>query len=261
MVVMQMRDEDDVRDAASDLRRVSRTVAAADRCAGSAADRPSTRVPSRSSTTVEWPSQVTSIEPPLASHLPGGKIMIPRLGYVRQTVRMPDFPEHRYAAASEFALPDLGAPDFVESVDTTTGLVEETRYDTVSRHLRRAGMDLCRRKDANAAAWHLTVSGAAEVMEIDSRATTPPREVSALLTAIRAGERLVVVEKIRREWDTHVLRDSSGEPVATLHDFQLTRSHPSGEFETEVWREVEVRHPAAAPKSDSEGPAQTPESQ
>ena len=75
--------------------------------------------------------------------------MIPRVACVRQTDRMPDFPGRRYATPSDSALPDLAELDFVESIDTTTGAVEETRYDTADRHLQRAGMDLCRRKDAN----------------------------------------------------------------------------------------------------------------
>lgn len=138
--------------------------------------------------------------------------------------------------------------DFVDSVDTTTEVSEVTNYDTSRRHLEGAGLNLSRRKASDAVGWYLSIPGE-ELVTFESRATTPPREVSALLLAIRGGQRLMVTEKVLRESEAHLLLDVDGEVVAAVQDDKLVRSHPHGEFETDQWREIEVRHGPSSTKS------------
>ena len=83
----------------------------------------------------------------------------------------------------------------------------------------------------------------------DSRATTPPREVSNLLLAIRGGERLVGSVKIGWSRDAHTLLDADGETVAAIHDDSVRSSLLGGEQDESEWRQIDVYSGSAATKA------------
>ena len=60
----------------------------------------------------------------------------------------------------DFVLPDFTDIDLVDSVETATETVEETYYDTASKHLDRSGLALRRSKASSGAQWQLAIPAA-----------------------------------------------------------------------------------------------------
>ena len=169
----------------------------------------------------------------------------------------PAVPGGRFDAPADFALPDFS--DLVDSIEASTESVEETYYDTASKHLDRVGMALRRSKSSAGAQWQLTIPGGRDrrhaglrsdlELVFESRATTPPREVSALLLAIRGGERLVGSVRLGWSRDAQTLLDADGETVVAIHDDSVRSSALGSEQDETAWRQIEVYSGSAATKS------------
>jgi len=150
--------------------------------------------------------------------------------------------EDKYDVAEDFAFPDLTDVHAPGAVETTAQRLDATYFDTARGHLRRAGITLRRRQGGDDAGWHvkLPLGGDRTEIHVDSRATTVPREVSALLLGVRGGERLVATVKISTDRANYTVLDASGLVLAVVSDDRVRSRVLSADAVVQEWREVEV---------------------
>jgi CHAD domain-containing protein len=155
----------------------------------------------------------------------------------------PDEPERRrevYVVPTGYALPELSGEVGVGAVRQTTDAVETTHYDTGAGHLRSAGVALTRTKGGDTPVWTLDLSelGEEEPVVSDSKATTVPRELSALLTAARGSERLASQARVQVARDRYDLVAEDGTSLGSVVDERTTTTLVGADRPTREWRTI-----------------------
>jgi CHAD domain-containing protein len=158
--------------------------------------------------------------------------------------------ELKFDIPGDFEPPDLVAavgalaPD--ATLDTTTLKLEATYYDTDDRHLQRAGITLRRRRGGDDDGWHLKLPGddARLEIQVQSRSSTPPREISELVQGIRLGQPIRQRLKLQTHREQHRLV-AGGDCVAEIALDDVTSIVVGDEPLVDVWRELEVELCAA----------------
>jgi CHAD domain-containing protein len=150
--------------------------------------------------------------------------------------------EDKYDVPPGFLLPDLSDLVPQGAVETHTYELRATYFDTATDDLRRHLITLRRRTGGHDAGWHLKLPGAAARTEItvESTATTPPRELSALLLGVRRGQRLLIRAKLSTTRDSRILRDAAGRALAEVTDDVVRATRVGSEPVVTAWRELEV---------------------
>jgi CHAD domain-containing protein len=150
--------------------------------------------------------------------------------------------EDKYDVPPDFVLPDLS--DLVPggAVETHTYDLRATYFDTATDDLRRHLITLRRRTGGHDDGWHLKLPGEAARTEItvESRASTPPRELSALLLGVRRGQRLLARAKLSTTRASRTLRDADGRTLAEVTDDAVHATRVGNAPVVTAWRELEV---------------------
>jgi CHAD domain-containing protein len=150
--------------------------------------------------------------------------------------------EDKYDVASDFALPDLKVDGLIDKVDAATYHLEATYFDTEEDFLGRHRITLRKRKGGKDAGWHLKLPGDAgrTEVQVQSRAGSVPRELSALLLGIRRGRPLVARVTLSTTRNAHLLSDASGQALAEVADDSVHVIAGSDGQGVPEWREIEV---------------------
>ena len=152
--------------------------------------------------------------------------------------------EAKYDVAAGQQTPDLVGAAGVASVRTHPEMeLTATYFDTADLALAAAKTTLRRRTGGTDDGWHLKLPLAGgdrlEVHRPIDDSTTPPDELTAVLTAILRGRALQpVATLVNRRTVTHLL-DADGRVLAELADDAVTGTRHSDEDVTS-WRELEV---------------------
>lgn len=150
--------------------------------------------------------------------------------------------ELKFEASADASLPGLDGliPD--SSVHSETVSLRAVYYDAADRHLQRRNVTLRRRSGGPDAGWHLKLptDDAKVEIQVDSRASAVPRELSALVMGIRLGQRLTPTARLNTTRRRHEIVDSGGALIAEVAEDDV-RAEPLLEGrDPSAWREVEV---------------------
>ncbi len=157
--------------------------------------------------------------------------------------------EDKYDVPEDFVLPDLAESIPRGDVTTSTYQLEATYYDTDENHLRRQGITLRRRRGGHDAGWHLKLPAEAGRREItsDSRASSPPAELTSLLLGVRQGRRLLRKAQLSTTRHSITVTDGDGRMLAEVADDHVQAVRLDDHATPTEWREVEVE---LAPDAD-----------
>jgi inorganic triphosphatase YgiF len=153
--------------------------------------------------------------------------------------------ERKFDIPQDFQLPDIIATNGTDAddtrVETTTERLDATYYDTAGRHLQRAGITLRRRRGGHDDGWHLKLpAGDARIeVQLESRATSPPRELAELVQGIRFGQPLRPQVKLQTQRVRHQLLDGDADVLEVAVD-DVTSTTMGDESVIDAWRELEV---------------------
>lgn len=157
--------------------------------------------------------------------------------------------ERKYEAAASLALPDLTGVDGVAAVDgPRTQRLEAVYFDTTDLRLAARGITLRRRTGGDDAGWHLKLPAPGgdreEITAPAGRSTrTPPKRLTALVTAAVRGAPLAPVARISTSRTVHRLTGDGGTVLAEIADDAVTgEALPAGDepLHALAWRELEV---------------------
>ena len=160
--------------------------------------------------------------------------------------------EDKHDVPEEFEVPDLTGVVPGGDVTTRTYQLEATYYDTVEDHLRRHGITLRRRRGGHDAGWHLKLPAGTGRREItvESRAGSPPTELTAGLLGVRRGQRLVRKAALSTTRHSYELTEGDGRLLAEVVDDHVHAVRLDDDARPTEWREVEVE---LAPDAVDEG--------
>lgn len=157
--------------------------------------------------------------------------------------------EDKYDVPEDFVLPDLTEQIPRGEVTVRTYQLEATYYDTDEDHLGGQGITLRKRRGGHGAGWHLKLPADAGRWEItvDSRATSPPAELTSLLLGVRRGRRLVRKAQLSTTRNSITVTDGDGRMLAEVADDQVHAVRLDDHTTPTEWREIEVE---LAPDAD-----------
>ncbi|MEU3274211.1 CYTH domain-containing protein [Saccharomonospora sp. NPDC006951] len=142
------------------------------------------------------------------------------------------------------AVPRLeGAGGIARQADPVKSVLEATYFDTADLRLIGNAITLRRRTGGGDAGWHLKLPHASGHKEEVAEPLGQPGEPVPQRLRQRLpdpGVELAPVARITTTRYSHALLDSSGHPLATLVDDQVSAERTGGEFGKNTWREVEV---------------------
>lgn len=149
--------------------------------------------------------------------------------------------EDKYDVPEDFVVPDL-SDGFPGTVTSDSFQLEATYYDTPDDALRRQGITVRRRRGGRDAGWHLKLPAEAGRLEltVNSRASSPPREFTSMLTGIRGRKRLVRKATLSTTRCSHVVMDGDGRILAEVVDDLVNAAPLNGAGPATNWREIEV---------------------
>lgn len=150
--------------------------------------------------------------------------------------------EDKYDVPVDFVLPDLAKVLPGGEVTARTFQLEATYYDTAEDHLRRQGITVRRRRGGHDAGWHAKLPAASARVEImvDSKASSPPAELTSLLLGARGGRRLVRKATLSTTRRSFVLTARDGRTLAEVVDDHVHAVPLDDHAPPSDWREVEV---------------------
>lgn len=134
-------------------------------------------------------------------------------------------------------LPPLRDTTMVEEVR----MLDSTYYDTPSGSLREYGITLRRRVGDEGTGWQLKVPNGSARIELrsGSRGTEVPAALEAAIAALRDGEDLVQVVRLRTTRSVRRVLDADEELVVEIAD-DAVRSTGNDLGAEQAWREIEV---------------------
>lgn len=150
--------------------------------------------------------------------------------------------EDKYDVDEGFVVPDLSDVFPGSAVASNIYQLEATYYDTADDDLRRHGITLRRRRGGHDAGWHLKLPADEGRLEItaNSRASSPPRELTSVLLGVRRGQRLVRKATLSTTRHSYLVKDGDGRTLTEVADDLVTAAPLGDDASGSSWREVEV---------------------